>query len=334
MEISLGFYSHNEKNKVCRLKKALYELKQFPEHGLEDLLNQGDHTLFIKYSPDGKLTLLIVYVDDMIITGDDEIEKLTLKEKLATQFEMKELGKLKYFLKIEVAYSKQGKFGCKTLGIPIKQNHRIVCKESPTIEKLDIAYAIIVVSQFMHDPRERHLQAASPRKGLLFRKKGTLSMEIYTDVDYTGSFVDGRSIFRYCMFLGENLVTWRSKKQNVVVRSSVEAEFRVMAHGVCEGLLMKIILDDLKVKYERPINLFYNNNLAISIAHNPVQHNKTKHIEIDRHFIKEKLNSGFVVTTHVPIGLQVAYIFTKWLLATRFQEFNDKLGMIDIHLPT
>ena len=81
------------------------------------------------------------------------------------------------------------------------------------------------------------------------------------------------------MFLGENLATWRSKKQNVVSRSSAEAEFRAMAQGVCELLWMKIILDDLKIKYEVP--MAFNNKSAISIAHNVVQHDRTKHIEID-----------------------------------------------------
>nr|KYP53851.1 Retrovirus-related Pol polyprotein from transposon TNT 1-94 [Cajanus cajan] len=72
--------------------------------------SQGDHTLFIKHSPNGKLTILLVYVDDMIIVGDDEEEKLTPKKKLATHFEMKDLGRLKYFLGIEVAHSKKGIF--------------------------------------------------------------------------------------------------------------------------------------------------------------------------------------------------------------------------------
>ncbi|RDX89226.1 hypothetical protein CR513_29072, partial [Mucuna pruriens] len=186
MEIPPGFYSHN-KNRVCRLKKALYGLKQSPRAWF------------------GRLVQVMISLGYKQSQGDDEIEKLTLKEKLATRFEMKELGKLKYFLGIEVAYSKQ-----------------------------DIAYAVSVVSQFMYDPRERHLQVverilhylkASPGKGLLFRKEGTLSMEIYTDANYAGSVVDRRSTSRYCMFLGGNLVTWRSKKQNVVARSSVEAKF-------------------------------------------------------------------------------------------------------------
>ncbi|RDX63286.1 Copia protein, partial [Mucuna pruriens] len=136
------------------------------------------------------------------------------------------------------------------------------------------------------------------------------------------------------MFLGENLVTWRSKKQNMVARSSAEVEFRVMTQDIYEGLWMKIILDDLIVKYEGYIKLFCDNISAISIAHNPVQHDRIKHIEIDRHFIKEKLDSRLIVIAHVPTGLQMTDVFTKGLPATRFQELNGKLAMIDIHLPT
>ncbi|RDY02146.1 Copia protein, partial [Mucuna pruriens] len=92
-----------------------------------------------------------------------------------------------------------------------------------------------------------------------------------------------------------------------------------MTQGICEGLWMKIILDDLKVKYERPIKLFCDNNSL------KIQRNRIKYIEIDRHFIKEKLDSGLIVTTHVLTGLQVVDVFTKGLPATRFQELNDKL---------
>jgi len=152
MEIPPGYGSINEGNKVCKLKKAVYGLKQSPRAwfgrftqamvSLGYRQSQGDHALFIKHSQNGKLTLLLVYVDDMIITGDDEIENQTLKERLAAQFEMKDLGMLKYFLGIEVAYSRQGifisqrkyildliketgKLGCKTTEVPIEQNHRI-----------------------------------------------------------------------------------------------------------------------------------------------------------------------------------------------------------------
>ncbi|RDX72513.1 Copia protein, partial [Mucuna pruriens] len=159
-------------------------------------------------------------------------------------------------------------------------------------------------------------------------------LKYFIGIEVAYSKQDRRSTSGYYMFLGGNLVTWKSKKQNVVARSSAKTKFRAMTHSICEGLWMKIIFYDLKVKYEGPIKFFYDNNSAISIAHNLVQHDKAKHIEIDKHFIEEKLNSGLVVITHVPIGLQVANIFTKVLSAARFQELNDKLGMIDIHLPT
>jgi len=201
MEIPPGFGSTKGGYKVCRLKKALYGLQQSPRAWFGRLTqamismgyrqSQGDHTMFTKHSHEGKLTLLLVYVDDMIVTGDDEHDKQMLKEKLAAQFEMKDLGKLKYFLEIDVAYSKKGIFisqrkyvidllketgmiNCKTTGVPIEQNHRIGSHEgSSTVNKgqylrlgkliylahtrPDIAYAVSVVSQFMHDPRERHI---------------------------------------------------------------------------------------------------------------------------------------------------------------------------------
>ncbi|RVW67130.1 Retrovirus-related Pol polyprotein from transposon RE1 [Vitis vinifera] len=100
--------------------------------------SQGDHTLFIKHSVAGGVTALLVYVDDIIVTGNDEREKHEVKQRLAIKFEIKELGKLKYFLGIEVAYSTQGIF----------------------ILNKNIAYSVSMISQFMHDTREPHLQAA------------------------------------------------------------------------------------------------------------------------------------------------------------------------------
>jgi hypothetical protein len=102
-----------------------------------------------------------------------------------------------------------------------------------------------VVSQFMHFPREPHMEAvyrilrylkSSPGKGLLFSQYDHLKIEAYIDADWAGSITDRRSTSGYCTFVGGNLVTWRSKKQSVVAKSSAEAEFRAMAQGVCEIL--------------------------------------------------------------------------------------------------
>ena len=100
-----------------------------------------------------------------------------------------------------------------------------------------------MVSQFMHAPGPAHFEAVyrilrylkgTPSRGLLFKSRGHLQIENYTDADWAGSIVDRRSTSGYCSFVGGNLVTWRSKKQNVVDRSSADAEFRDLAHGICE----------------------------------------------------------------------------------------------------
>lgn len=192
----------------------------------------------------------------------------------------------------------------------------------------------------MLDPREPHLQAAyrilhylksNPGKGILFKRNNILTLEAYTDADYAGSLVDRRSTTGYCTFLGGNLVTWRSKKQNVVARSSAESEFRAIAQGLCELLWLKIILDDLRIKWDGPMKLYCDKKSAIDIAHNPVQHDRTKHIEIDRHFIKEKLEEGLICMSYVPSEHQLADTLTKGLSSSRFHDLIFKLGMENIY---
>ncbi|KAK2965725.1 hypothetical protein RJ640_025451, partial [Escallonia rubra] len=148
-----------------------------------------------------------------------------------------------------------------------------------------------------------------------------MELEAYTDADYAGSLTDRRSTSGYCTFLGGNLVTWRSKKQPVVARSSSEAEFRLMAQGICELLWLKIILKDLKIKLETPMKLYCDNKSAINIAHNPVQHDKTKHVEVDRHFIKEKLESRLICTPYISTEGQLADILSEGLANKEFQNF-------------
>ena len=118
-----------------------------------------------------------------------------------------------------------------------------------------------------------------------------------------------------------------------MARSSAESEFKATAHGICELLWLKIIFDDLKVEWQSPMKLYCDNESTINIAHNPVQHDRTKHIEIDRHFIKEKLEEGLICLSYVPSGQQVADVLTKGLNGGSFHELVTKLGMEDIYSP-
>ena len=159
-------------------------------------------------------------------------------------------------------------------------------------------------------------------------------VEAYTDVDWFGLVTDRRSTTGYYTFVWGNLVTWRSKKQSVMARSSAEAEFSTMSHGICEMLWLKRVLEELRQPIEGTMKLYCDNKAAISIAHNPIQHDKTKHVEIDRHSIKEKLETGVLCMPFVPTTQQIANILTKGLIKPNFEFLTSKLDMIDIYAPT
>ena len=111
----------------------------------------------------------------------------------------------------------------------------------------------------------------------------------------------------------------------MVARSSAETEFRAIAQRLCELLWLKIILDDLRIKWDGPMKLYCGNKSAINIVHNPIQHDMTKHIGIDRHIIKENFEEGVVCLSYLPSKHQLADILTKWLNCSMFHDLVFKL---------
>jgi hypothetical protein len=388
MEIPPGFGTSQTTGKVCRLKKSLYGLKQSPRAWFDRFRRavramgygqcNGDHTVFYRHSlSNRKITILAVYVDDIIITGDDEEEIKRLKGCLSNEFEVKDLGNLKYFLGIEVArtekgislcqrkytldlLSDMGMMGCRAAPTPIEQNHQVTAQSGELVNKEDyqklvgrllylchtrpdITYAVGVVSRYMHEPRSGHLDIVhrilrylkgTPGKGLWFAKSGHLEVDGYSDSDWASCQDDRRSTSGYCVFVGGNLVSWRSKKQAVVSRSTAEAEYRALSQGLCEMLWVKYLLSELKLLRKGPLKVWCDNQSAIAIANNPVQHDRTKHVEIDRFFIKEKLDAGIISLTHVSSGQQFADCLTKGLGTKDCNLACDKMGMIDIYHPS
>lgn len=322
-----------------------------------------------------KKAILIVYVDDIIITGDDSDEISKLKRLLALEFEIKDLGPLKYFLGMEVARSKDGivisqrkyildllketrMLGCKPVDTPMDPNLKVNrSKDSTPVERgsyqrlvgkllylshtrPDIAYPVSVVSQHMHNPCEEHLDAfyrilrylkMTPGLRLYFRKHNDRDLKVYTDSSWGGELTERRSTSGYCTYVWGNLVTWRSKKQSVTSRSSAEAEYRALALGICEGMWLKRLMKELRCDSLNPFKAYTDSTAAIDIAKDPVQHDRTKHIEIDRHFIYEKLNSKLVELNYIPTKKQIADIFTKALPRSSFEEFISKLSLYNIY---
>lgn len=143
--------------------------------------------------------------------------------------------------------------------------------------------------------------------------------------------IDRKSIFSYCTFVRGNLISWRSKKQSVVAQLNAEREFQAMAHEFCKMLWIHGFLRELGFHSHSPMQLYYYSKAAISIAHNPVQHDRMKHVEIDKHFIKEKLQTNQICILFVKIGDQLANAFTKRMCNPSFSRIICKLGMHNIY---
>ncbi|GAB2268978.1 Belongs to the helicase [Dionaea muscipula] len=387
MEQPPGFVAQGECDCVCRLKKSLYELRQslrawfgrFNSVVLEFRLHQSvkDPSVFYRTSSDGCI-FLVVYVDDIVITGSDNARITLLKTFLHSHFQTKDLGSLRYFLGIEVSRCKReiflsqrkyaldllrdtGMLDCMPRDTPMLPELRLLSAEGAVLDdsnryrrlvgklnylaitRLDIAFSVSVLSQFMSDPRVPHWEAVVhilqyikgyPSRGLLYSDHGHRRIERFSDADWAGSPSDRKSTIGYCVFVGGNLVSWKCKKQTVVARSSAESEYRALSHLTGEVTFLIQLLNELEHPAPKPAELWCDSMYAIHIASNPVFHETTKHIEVDCHFVREKLQSNDIVLHHVKTGEQLADVLTKSLFGNRVEYICNKLGMVNIYAPT
>ncbi|XP_071713645.1 uncharacterized mitochondrial protein AtMg00810-like [Rutidosis leptorrhynchoides] len=374
MTLPKGYYTDSEnENKVCKLTKSLYGLKQAPrqwnaklnaallEHGF--VQSKSDYSLYTK-SVDGLFIGLLVYVDDIVVTGNNFAEIEKFKSFLKTKFLIKDLGLLKYFLGIEVLncnngvclsqrkyylelLNDYGLLGCKPFGTPIESNICVNCESSEkdkfltniteyqklvgrliylTLTRPDISFVVHILSQYMHAPLQSHMNLAfrtlrylkgSPGKGIQLVKGNETSLYAYSDSDWGKCKLNRKSVTGYLIFFCNSLVSWKSKKQSTVSRSSAEAEYRALASTTCEIIWIKNLLLDFNIKVNLPVQLFCDNSSAIQISHNPVFHEKTKHFDIDLHYVRDKqsvgglsvavMDKGFVaVADKVPVNFKSA----------------------------
>lgn len=369
--------------RVCKLLKSLYGLKQAPrkwnerlcaslfEFGFKQSLN--DYSLFV-YTKCNFVVVLLVYVDDIILTGNSVSEITKVKDFLKTHFLIKDLGKLKYFLGIEVIDVEHGvcltqrkyclellhEFGmlaCKPVKTPLEANCVIGQNDNDyllqnitefqkligkliylTITRPDIAYTVQTLSQFMHSPRKSHLDIAfrllrylklNPGCGVRILKSDSLDLKGYVDADWAKCLNTRRSVTGYAVYLGGSLISWKSKKQDTVSRSSTESEYRALGSVTCEVIWILKVLFDLGKKELTPVNIFCDNESAIKLALNPVFHEKTKHFEVDVHFVREKISKGILKVEKILSKNQRADILTKALPVSQHSYLCLLLGLID-----
>ncbi|GKB45251.1 putative RNA-directed DNA polymerase [Tanacetum coccineum] len=322
MKIPQGFSNDNE-TRVCRLRKSLYGLKQASLNCI--------------------MVVVLIYVDDVIITGNNLTKIQETKKQLDDEFNIKDLGLLKYFLGIEVAKTKDGlvlsqrkytldilensgKMGCKSSAFPIEQGLKLDKGESESrvnasqyrrlIDQLlylqatrpDITYSVNILSQFVADSQNSHLEAANrvlgylkatPGQGILISRSGDPILTAYCDSDWLGCPYTRRSRTGYMLLLGGTPISWKTKKQSLVSRSSTEAEYKAIASTVT----------------------------ARHIANNPVFHERTKHVEMDCYFVRERVESKEIIPMKISSKMQIVDLLTKGLSAHQLQFLLGKIAL-------
>ncbi|GJY77346.1 ribonuclease H-like domain-containing protein [Tanacetum coccineum] len=207
-----------------------------------------------------------------------------------------------------------------------------------TFTRPDLSYAVQQVCLYMHDPREPHFAAlkrilryvqGTLELGLQLYASATTSLVGYTDADWVGCPSTRRSTSGYCVFLGDNLLSWSAKRQHTISRSSAEAEYRGVANVVAETAWIRNLLRELHSPLLTATLVYCDNVSEIYMSANPVQHQHTKHIEIDIHFVRDMVKAG-----HVPSRFQYANIFTKGLPSALFEDFGSSLSVRPPPAPT
>jgi len=334
--------------------------------------SQYDTSLFLYKTPTG-LILLLVYVDDIVITGTDSNLIAHLKQNLHASFHIKDLGPLTYFLGLEVHTNSSSIFlnqhiytqdlislaglqDSPSVDTPLEINMKYRNEEGDllsnptvfrqlvgslnylTITRPDIFFVVQQVRRFLQTPRHLHLAVVrriiqylreSPDHGLFFPTGSPLHLVADSDADWAGYPNTRWSVTGWCMFLGNSLISWKSKKQAHISKSFIESEYQGMSTACSEIVWLRRLLAELGFSQSDYTPIHVDNTNAIQIAANPVYHERTKNIEVDCHSIREALDTRVISLPHVSTSLQIADVFTKAMTRQRHQFLVGKLMLLD-----
>ncbi|CAL1375176.1 unnamed protein product [Linum trigynum] len=376
-----GFRDPHHPDYVCCLSRAIYGLRQAPRSWYMALSSFLEHEGFIKsksdaslfiYHKEGVTMYFLVYVDDLLLTGNHGPSLARFQDRLAARFSLKSLGQVGYFLGIEVQPSSTGYFLTQhkyVLDIlqrfnmadshpaptPLSATAKLSLVDgSPPADatlykqvlgslqyllctRPDIAFAVNKLSQFMHAPTQLHWQhvkrllrylCGTASLGLRLSPPTTSTLVAFADSDWAGDPDDRTSTMAYLIYYGGNLISWKSKKQRSVARSSTEAEYRALAHATSELLWVQNLLIELHQPVSSPPTLYCDNLGAVNFSANPIHHSRMKHLALDFLFVRDLVQSASLHVRHIPTAHQLADSLTKPLPITRFQLPRSKIGVV------
>ncbi|GKD02624.1 hypothetical protein Tco_1177598 [Tanacetum coccineum] len=202
----------------------------------------------------------------------------------------------------------------------------------------DISYAVHKLSQAMHGPLKsdlkldfrvlRYLKGALGM-GVMYKANDGFELTAFVDFDWSKCNVTRRFVTGYAVFLGSCLVSWKSKKQSILAKSSAKAEYRAMSNVACEIIWILKLLTNLKVEYAITVKMVCDSSASMQIAANPVFHERTKHFEIDLYFLREKINEGIFRTCKVQSRDNVADVLTNGLCFGEHKKFCNELKLVN-----
>ncbi|GKE70724.1 ribonuclease H-like domain-containing protein [Tanacetum coccineum] len=322
-----GFTDSTHSDYVCLLQKSLYGLKQAPELGFSDFPAMLFEPISITAKPTPSSTSLMQYIISSLHAEFAMTYLGPLNYFLGISATRTTAGifssQTKYATEI---LERAQMLNCNPCRTPIDTEKKLGPEGSPvtdhtlyrslagalqylTFTRPDLSYAVQQLCLYMHDPREPHLNAM---KRVLRYLRGTINLGLqlfhsttsqliaYSDADWAGCPATRRSTSGYCVYLGDNLLTWSSKRKDTLSHSSAEDKYRGVANAVAETSWIHNLLRELHTPLFTATLVYCDNVSVVYMSANPVQHQRTKYIKIDIHFVRDKVAAGHVRVLHVP----------------------------------
>ena len=376
-----GFIKPGEDQKVCLLEKALYGLKQAGREWQSTLFTKLCENKYIQSKKEpcifyklqnSKTTIIGVYVDDLLITGDDQAEMNSISDQLGKSFQMKHLGEADKFLGMEITrrngeiHLSQTKYiqdvikrfkqeNCKPVHTPMSVIYEQTANEEITDKypireiigslsyiangtRPDIAFAINNLCRHVAKPTASLWKAAqrvvkylntTQTEGLIFKGSST-RIDGWADSNYAMDSIDRKSTSGMIIRVGDNPIIWKSRKQKSVALSTTEAEFMAASDAAREIIWLRDLLQELSQDDSSAATPLYQDNQgAIFLENNNCSNQRSKHIDVRYHFIREQVNKKRIEIIYCPTAEMIADIFTKPVNESQFKKFKNAIMRIN-----